>query len=264
MGNFSSICKEVGARIRYFRKMRGYTLNDFAVLLNRSRAVLSKYERGEISVDLATLSQISNALNVPLYMLVDNAFQDDKSFVLPQTNVTEQEERQMQKAYIYTYFSHTKQPILRVHVLHYHQRRAVLYIFPTEREDAAAFEYYYSGQVVKGPSFTRFLFSNPLVDDDLFFLEFPTRFRLSSPMMGFFCSLSIGPFFPVAGAALFSDGAINDKDWLISRLKYAKEDMKANKQLNCFFISPDKDHYLYQEIEIHKKQGISQHLEKLS
>lgn len=60
--NEINICKEVGAKIRYFRKLQGYTLESFATILHRSKSVLSQYERGEISIDLLTLQQISNAL----------------------------------------------------------------------------------------------------------------------------------------------------------------------------------------------------------
>ena len=70
--NEINICKEVGAKIRYFRKLQGYTLESFATILHRSKSVLSQYERGEISIDLLTLQQISNALGVSIGALIDN------------------------------------------------------------------------------------------------------------------------------------------------------------------------------------------------
>lgn len=67
-----NICKEVGAKIRYFRKLQGHTLDSFATILHRSKSVLSQYERGEISIDLLTLQQISKALGISIGALIDS------------------------------------------------------------------------------------------------------------------------------------------------------------------------------------------------
>lgn len=249
-----NICKEVGARIRYFRKRQGYTLTTFAAALHRSRSVVSQYERGEISIDLMTLQQISIILRIPLSALVDGPLNAARPLFSRSPGELESIEN-MRKEYIYTYFSHAKAPILRVHLLCYNEggTHVVLYTYPTEKVDGSAFQYFYSGQLVKGASFTRLLLNNPVVDDDLLLFEFPIRFKETGLVMGFLASLSIGSYFPLAAAALLSPTVINDRDWLLSCLSYDRKDMKLNKQQNCFFISQDKDHFLHSEAEQQKK-----------
>ncbi|MBQ8426942.1 MAG: helix-turn-helix domain-containing protein, partial [Clostridia bacterium] len=48
----SEISKHTGSRIRNFRKTRGLTLQQLADLIHKSRASISKYENGEITIDI--------------------------------------------------------------------------------------------------------------------------------------------------------------------------------------------------------------------
>ena len=72
----SKISEHVGGRIRTFRKQQGMTLQKLADKIHKSRASLSKYENGEITLDIETLYEISEALGVELNRLTD--FQSPK------------------------------------------------------------------------------------------------------------------------------------------------------------------------------------------
>ena len=52
--------KEVGLKIRSFRKSRGMSLTEFANLLNKSVSTVSKYEYGEVSINVDVLVDICN------------------------------------------------------------------------------------------------------------------------------------------------------------------------------------------------------------
>lgn len=98
-----TICKEVGARIRYFRKRQGYTLLTFAAALHRSRSVVSQYERGEISIDLMTLQQISFILRIPLNALVDSPINAVKP-LFTKSSIQIDSPENMRQEYIYLLF----------------------------------------------------------------------------------------------------------------------------------------------------------------
>lgn len=66
----SNICIHVGNQIRYFRKLRGISLKEFSLLLNKSISTISKYENGSISVDIQTLEKIAHILGVTLEQLL--------------------------------------------------------------------------------------------------------------------------------------------------------------------------------------------------
>ena len=61
MGSFSY---HVGQRIKKYRKSRGYTIEQFSAMINKSKATLSKYENGTITIDIETLYDISKALDI--------------------------------------------------------------------------------------------------------------------------------------------------------------------------------------------------------
>ncbi|HEY4543455.1 MAG TPA: helix-turn-helix transcriptional regulator, partial [Tissierellaceae bacterium] len=60
----------VGKRIKGFRKMRNLTLSELGSLINKTESTISKYESGNIIVDLETLYDISDALKVPIDQLI--------------------------------------------------------------------------------------------------------------------------------------------------------------------------------------------------
>ena len=78
----SQISQHIGSRIRSFRRAQGMTLQQLADKIHKSRASVSKYETGEIVVDIETLYDISQALNVELNVLTD--YCDPKPQPLPQ------------------------------------------------------------------------------------------------------------------------------------------------------------------------------------
>lgn len=103
-----TICKEVGARIRYFRKRQGYTLLTFAAALHRSRSVVSQYERGEISIDLMTLQQISFILRIPLNALVDSPINAVKP-LFTKSSIQIDSPENMRQEYILTFPTQRRQ-----------------------------------------------------------------------------------------------------------------------------------------------------------
>ena len=67
----STLSHLIGSRIRTFRKKQGMTLQELAEQISKSRATVSKYENGEIVIDIETLTHISEVLHVPLAQLAE-------------------------------------------------------------------------------------------------------------------------------------------------------------------------------------------------
>ena len=59
----------VGQRIRLYRKTKNLTIETFAGMIHKSKATVSKYENGDISIDIETLFTIAQALGVPVNQL---------------------------------------------------------------------------------------------------------------------------------------------------------------------------------------------------
>ena len=66
-----SVLKHVGQRIRLYRKSRHMSTEQLARMINKSKATVSKYESGQITVDVVTLFDIAQALEIAPYQLMD-------------------------------------------------------------------------------------------------------------------------------------------------------------------------------------------------
>ncbi len=63
--------KLLGLNIAYYRKLKGYTQENFAEKLNVDRTTISKIELATCGVSLDVLFDISELLNVPINQLFD-------------------------------------------------------------------------------------------------------------------------------------------------------------------------------------------------
>ena len=66
----SEISTEIGQRIRNFRKMRHMTLENMASAICKSKSTISKYEKGEIAIDIETLYEIAEVLGIHVEQLL--------------------------------------------------------------------------------------------------------------------------------------------------------------------------------------------------
>ena len=63
----SEINVYVGAQIRKYRKACKLTMQELADAIHKSRATVCKYENGTISIDIETLYEISQVLQVSIW-----------------------------------------------------------------------------------------------------------------------------------------------------------------------------------------------------
>lgn len=68
-----SVLAHVGNRIHLYRKNIGMSMEELALKIHKSKASVSKYESGQIAVDVETLFHIAQALHVAPHHLLDYA-----------------------------------------------------------------------------------------------------------------------------------------------------------------------------------------------
>lgn len=61
----------IGARIKLFRKHQNLTLEELAYMVHKSPSTICKYENGRINIDILTLSEIANAMEIEISQLTD-------------------------------------------------------------------------------------------------------------------------------------------------------------------------------------------------
>ncbi len=61
----------VGARIRYYRNLNKISLQTLAQSIHKSISTVSKYESGQIAIDIDTLYEIADCLQVSIHQLLE-------------------------------------------------------------------------------------------------------------------------------------------------------------------------------------------------
>lgn len=67
----NELLQHVGSQIKMFRKIKKLTIDELAKMIGKSKSTVSKYESGEISIDIVTLFDIAKALNIDIINLID-------------------------------------------------------------------------------------------------------------------------------------------------------------------------------------------------
>ena len=60
------ILRQIGAKIAYYRKIRGITQERLATMLSVSRSTISRIERGDYNLSVTMLFQIASVLEISL------------------------------------------------------------------------------------------------------------------------------------------------------------------------------------------------------
>ena len=118
----------IGGQIRKYRKANGMTLQQLADVIHKSRATVCKYENGEISIDIATLYEISQALQISFGQLA--SYQPPLPPYTPPTVGTLQRSPFFQAKRLYFYFYDGRYHRLKDGVIdiHEHAERPGTYV----------------------------------------------------------------------------------------------------------------------------------------
>lgn len=225
----------IGKNIKTFRKKKGLTIQRLADLLHKSKATVSKYERGEITLDVITLHELANILSVDLAQLL----QMDETITRP-------ESKQMSPAffadanqfYSYLYDGRSNQLI-----------RCVFDIVPSDNEMGNTvymymnFEDYdnyqnsentYKGTIEHYDALTNIVMRNQDTIMEQVTVSILASFLDSNTKWGLFFGISSRPMMPIAVKMLFSKQRLEENEELIQKLKVSKEDIRLLKLYNMF------------------------------
>lgn len=236
----SKINQHIGSRIRSFRKQQGMTLQQLADQIHKSRASLSKYENGEITLDVETLYDISVALGVDVSRLMD--FQPSKPPALPPTynSMNQSPFYQAQKLYFYFYdgrYNRLKDGIIHIHKRdeeqgNYEATLTISAVTPAGRSSNT----YYSGKVVYSDMLIRFSFVNQYntLEEDLLYIFNPLEFRDFTE--GLLCGISSADLMPCAFKCLVTLTPQEPTEALKQQLLITTKELRRWQKLNMLIV----------------------------
>lgn len=236
----SKINQHVGARIRMYRKEQGLTLQQLADCIHKSRASMSKYETGEITLDIETLYDISNALHVHVNQLTDyqEAVQEVKMPVMNRT--LESPFFQAERLYFYFFdgrYNRLKDGIIDIykhedHPGNYDASLTISAVTPTGRSSKV----YYTGKVMYSDMLIRFSFVNQcnILEEDLLYIFNPLEIRDFTE--GLLCGISSADLMPCAFKWLVTLTPQKMSEELKNQLLITKKELRRWQKLNMLIV----------------------------
>ncbi len=228
----------VGKRIRLYRKMKNMTIEVFAGLINKSKATVSKYENGDIAIDIETLFIIAQALDISVNQLIDYDKKIEDTEERAETGV-----KRYGKNRLYFYFYDGRRSRIVRNVIDvrsagesgtYH---ADLYADIEDYSNCYKCKYLYHGIMRRYDTFTNFHFENQNNKMERVFLYAINSFSPSGRMIGMFSGLSTQPMLPVSFKFLISPDIMEENEELIDILCFSKEDIRTIKKMNMFVVN---------------------------
>jgi len=225
----------VGSRIKYFRKAKGFTIEKLAQRINKSKSAVSKYESGQISIDLETLSDIAKALNISIYHLV--------YYKEPTVNSISVESKLFDgesQLYVYYYDGRNKRLVRCLLQLVYdeiiNQTTACYYLDVPSFDAYLNSKYRYSGQIASYDTLTYFFLENQANSLERLTLCVLNVLGQKTFTVGLETGITISSISPLAMKVLVSKSIITDENLILETLKLTKEDLKYIKETNMLIV----------------------------
>lgn len=230
----------VGSRIRMYRKSRQITLQQLADQIHKSKSSVSKYENGEITLDIETLSEIAEVLQVTMNQLTDFHPPKPTTVINPVSCVGMSPFFRAKKLYFYFYdgrYQCLKDGIIDIHESetepgNYIADLSINTISPNGQSRGI----YYSGKVVYSDMLIRFSFVNQYnsLEEDLLYIFNPLELRDSTE--GLLCGISSADLMPCAFKCLVTLTPQEHTTELKNQLLISKKELQRWQKLNMLVV----------------------------
>lgn len=232
------INKFVGKQIRQYRKANHMTLQQLADAIYKSRATVSKYENGEITIDVVTLYEISKVLDVHINQLTDYHKNEKLEHVSAYTSGSPFFAAQR----LYFYFYDGRYQRLKDGVIDINHVKDELGMYDASLSINSFSSYgrgnstYYTGKVVYSDMLIHFSFVNTYnrLEEDLLYIFNPLEMRDFTE--GLLCGISSADYMPCAFKCLVTLVPQELNEELINKLIFTKQEIQRWQQLNMLIV----------------------------
>ena len=232
------ISEEIGKKINIFRKKKGWTIQELGDAICKSKATVSKYEKGQISLDVDTLYDIAAALGVSPEQLL---------YYTPEPEPVRQEDavpsffQGIRRLYMYTFDGRNNSLSRSLIEIGGKQAdntyKVMMYMTYDDVSQYQHCENTYTGRMVHYDALTRLVFQNRDTPMEQYtinmlasYLDAPYKWVLNY-------GLSSRPFMPIAAKALITKKPAAETADFIKALHISKEDIRILKLYNMLAVT---------------------------
>lgn len=234
------ITKHVGNRIKIYRKAAHLTIQELADKIHKSRSSVSKYENGEIILDVPTLFEISKALSVPMNRFTD-IMQESEVAPISVTSLSGKSPFFKAKE-LHFYFYDGRYKRLKFGLIEILDKTdepgkySASFTLSSSTPTGQSSEVFYTGNVVYSDILIRFSFVNQYnaLEKDLLYIFNPLDLRDST--YGLLCGISSSDFMPCAFKCLVSLNPKEPTKEMLDELLFTKNELDRWKRINMLVV----------------------------
>lgn len=228
-----NVNKIIGNNIKKYRTAYHLTLKDLSERLHKSISTVSKYENGEISLDLPTFLEIAQTFHLSPSILLSGVC------VIPSDNETKAEKSET--LYMYTYSGPEKEII-----------QSLIETFPSDTGETIwqAHMYndikdfrkpgecngFYTGTYTKNGFIGTYILNNQVSVSEHVLISCVKNLVNPNQQVGLVSGLSNYTMLPVTFKTILSSVEITDRRLLTDHLLFTKEDFKIMKQYHYISV----------------------------
>ncbi len=230
----------LGRNIKLYRKSRGYTLEQFAKRIYKSKSLVSKYENGQIAINILTLLDICSVLNVELHQLVSPKFQEGKKEVFSSPKNSFFKSKQLYMYYFDGRINKLCRGILTLSSSPLERdTEATLYLGFDSFDNFTSCEYLYWGKFFEADLVSYFILENQNSNIEKMSLSVINPMNTTSKTVGLSCGVASNFLIPGAFKFALSKAPLEEDDNFLASLKFSKEDLAILKKSNMLLVRRD-------------------------
>ena len=242
------ISAHVGMRIKRMRKSRGLTLEELSSLIHKSKATVSKYESGTISLDIETLYEISEVLQVDMGAFLDYKQKKEVENFLPENFYFDKPE-----IFMYYYDGRSKKIIRSLIVVGNPaaygeaplQQPKTVTDFPVTMyqglpsfDDREKYQHFFTGKMRPYDTITHIILSNRINTTEKMYICILNPMHANSQAMGMMSGIASSPFFaPIGVKVLISKEPLEENEAFKNVLILTKEEARNFRYYNMMIIN---------------------------
>lgn len=232
-----NIAKEIGVKIRCYRKRKHMTVEQLAAAICKSKSCVSKYESGQITIDIVTLYEIAQKLDVKVTQLL----------YLPLAARTGAPSGSvpaffsgLNHLYMY-YYDGRKNRINRCIVDIFSEvepgvYQVQVYMNVDDYSHYQMCENFYDGRLTHHDALSTLMLENQSMEMDNYQVGIPSPYMNAPTKWALAFGISSRPLMPTATKVLLSKTVQKETPEFEKELRLSKEDIRLMKQYNMLTV----------------------------
>lgn len=228
-----NVDEKVGRNIRKYRMAYNMTLKELAAELHKSVSTVSKYEKGDISLDIATFLEMARIFKVsPMAIIGEEPEEEKEEYTYAET---------IERLYMYSYDGIGKmlvKSVIEQQAIVGQNNRYKVHLFNdvSEVREPGNCGGLYRGEYEKEGFIGTYMLHNQVSKSEHIMISCVNNLVNPGQQLALVSGLSNYTMLPMTFKAVISEKEISNKEKLMSLLTFNKEDFKLMKQMNYLTI----------------------------